>query len=74
MNTTRKIEKIISEYIECFSINEDNIYIDFDNLGLDSMDVMGIFSDLESEYGITVSDDDFHLYNTISDIYKLFND
>lgn len=71
MQVDKKLEKIIESYIDGFSIDEKNLNIGFHELGLDSMDVMGIFTDLESEYGIFVSDEDFHKYNTISDIYKL---
>ena len=56
MEVTNKVEKIIGSYITGFSLSNDNIDMKFDELGLDSMDVMGIFSDLESDYGITVSD------------------
>ena len=72
MEVTSKVEKIIGSYITGFSLNDSNIDIKFDELGLDSMDVMGIFSDLESDYGIIVSDDNYHLYNKPSDICKLF--
>ena len=74
MEITNKVEKIIGSYITGFSLNNDNIDMTFDELGLDSMDVMGIFSDLESDYGIIVSDDDFHLYDKPADICKLFKE
>lgn len=72
MEAINKVEKIICSYITGFTLNKNNIDVKFDELGLDSMDVMGIFSDLESDYGIIVSDDDFHLYEKPSDICKLF--
>lgn len=74
MEATKKVEKIISSYITGFSLSNDNIDMKFDELGLDSMDVMGIFSDLESDYGIAVSDDDFHLYDKPADICKLLKE
>lgn len=74
MEVTNKVEKIIGSYITGFTLSNDNIDMKFYELGLDSMDVMGIFSDLESDYGITVSDDQFHLYDKPADICKLLKE
>ena len=74
MEVINKVEKIIGSYIVGFKLNNNNIDVNFYELGLDSMDIMSLFSDLESDYGIIVSDDDFNLYEKPSDIINLFKE
>lgn len=45
----------------------------FNEIGLDSLDVFNLFSELELVTGKVVSDDDFQTINTLQDIIDYLN-
>ena len=46
----------------------------FSSLGLDGLDEVELVMALESEFGITLSDEDFHKIHSIADALKVFSE
>ena len=64
-----KIKRIISDYliIDSSEISSDQT---FANLGLDSLDMVEIFLEIEDEFDIEIGDDDADKIRTISSLVQ----
>ena len=65
-----KIREALSEQFGCSidDITEDTNIIE--ELGADSLDMVELISELENEYGITVTDEDIYECHTVGQITK----
>lgn len=50
-----------------------NVLETFEDMGLDSLDVFNFFTEIESEIGLDVPDEDFDTLQTIKDVKDYIN-
>lgn len=51
-----ELENLINKYVDDFKIGDNNDSLEFEELGLDSLDIMDLFSELETKFNINVDD------------------
>ena len=69
-----RIRKIIAEQL---SVKEDEVTADasfVEDLGADSLDAIEITMAIESEFGITIEDEDAEKITTLSEVVKYVNE
>jgi acyl carrier protein len=54
-----ELEKLINKYVDDFKIGDNNDRLEFEELGLDSLDIMDLFSELETNFNINIDDSEF---------------
>lgn len=68
-----ELEGLINKYVDDFKICDDNLCLDFEDLGLDSLDIMDLFSELETNFNVKVDDSQFAELNSIESLIKFLN-
>ncbi len=73
MDIYESVKELISTQLE---IEEDKINSEttFDELGADSLDIIDVVTDIESEYEVEIADGDFDNIKTVGDIVKLLGE
>ncbi len=70
----KKLVRLLTEYVDT---DPETITEDTDiraDLGLDSLQLMSLAVQLESEYGVTISDRDAANIQTVGDVMKLLGE
>ena len=70
MTVAEKVKKMIVEQLE---VNESEVVPEakfIDDLGADSLDIVGLVMALEDEYGIEIPDEDAEKIETVGDAIK----
>jgi len=70
-------ERAIELIASALSLDESDIREEshfMDDLGTDEMDMMRVFSALEDEYGVEVSDDEAEVLETVEDVINHIQD
>lgn len=73
MNIHDEVRELISNRLE---IEQDKIseVTTFDELGADSLDLVDVIADIESEYEVEISDEEIGRVKTVEDIEKLLSE
>lgn len=73
MDIYESVRELLRTQLE---IEEDKINAEttFDELGADSLDLIDVVSDIESEYEVEIADSDFDKIKTVGDILKLLGE
>lgn len=69
-------EKLRALIVETLEIDEDEITLEatFDDLGLDSLDIVELIMAAEDEFDISIGDDVLENINTVEDVVDLLTD
>lgn len=74
--TEEKKEVVIRKISELMNISIDLIKPEMelkDNLGIDSLDVIELISELEEEFDCSIPDEDYEYARTVNDIFKIIS-
>ena len=65
----KKLEEIIKNYLGVVDVNQNHSIVD--DLGADSLDVLGLILDIETGFNVIITDEQIEGVKTVSDITKI---
>lgn len=71
-NNIMKANKIIYDKLEKLTSNKFDDSSDIYNIGIDSLDLVELVTEVEDEFEVTMSDQELESLKTVGDIVKAF--
>lgn len=73
MTTANELWALMAQADIDVEAKAENIDTSFSDLGLDSLDVFNFFVEVDNEYGVVITDDEFEAMDTLTKVSERIN-
>lgn len=74
MELEAKVKQLIKERTYKLGLSDEEITGDLKEIGLDSIDMVEVWSDIENEFNININENIFSSWQTVEDIIESLKD